>query len=256
MAYDIYILSHQDDEIAILKSIKNTIQLKRNILIYFLTNGDINDSENVDLINKRESESKKVLNDLGINSENILFIGRNLKTKSYTLVNKLNQTYEVLFDKINKLQGEITIYTHAWEGGNIDHDTTFVICLKLFREITKIKLLYQFPFYNSYKMPINFYRVFCPISENGVAKKLHLSLNEKIKFIKYLFTYSSQLKIWLGLYPFIIFKILINKYNFLQKIEKNFFLRKPHKSLLWYEKQNFADFEKTVVKFQFFLNNN
>ena len=92
MAYDIYILSHQDDEIAILKSIKNTIQLKRNILIYFLTNGDINDSENVDLINKRESESKKVLNDLGINSENILFIGRNLKTKSYTLVNKLNQT--------------------------------------------------------------------------------------------------------------------------------------------------------------------
>ena len=105
-------------------------------------------------------------------------------------------------------------------------------------------------------MPINFYRVFCPIRENGTAKKLHLSLNEKIKFIKYLFTYSSQLKIWLGLYPFIIFKILTNKYNFFQKIEKNFFLKKPHKNLLWYEKQNSADFKKTVVKFQFFLNNN
>ena len=52
MAYDIYIFSHQDDEIAILKSIKNTIQLKRNILIYFLTNGDINDNENIDLIKK------------------------------------------------------------------------------------------------------------------------------------------------------------------------------------------------------------
>ena len=42
MSSDIYILSHQDDEIAIFKkSIKNTIVSKRNIFIYFLTNGNI-----------------------------------------------------------------------------------------------------------------------------------------------------------------------------------------------------------------------
>ena len=51
-------------------------------------------------------------------------------------------------------------------------------------------------------------------------------------------------------------KILINEYNYLQKIEKKFFLRKPHKSLLWYEKQNFANFEETVIKFKSFLSNN
>ena len=256
MSSDIYILSHQDDEIAILKSIKNTIVSKRNIFIYFLTNGNINDYENIELINKREKESKKVLNELGVNSENIEFLGRKLKTKSYTLLNKLNETYEILFHKINKLQDDVTIYTHAWEGGNIDHDSTFIVSLKLYREISKIKLAYQFPFYNSYKMPLHFFRVFCPIYENGIAEKLHLTFSEKLRFIKKLFNYSSQLKIWIGLYPFIIFKILINEYNYLQKIEKKFFLRKPHKNLLWYEKQNFANFEETVIKFKSFLSNN
>ena len=59
--------------------------------------------ENIELINKREKESKKVLNELGVNSENIEFLGRKLKTKSYTLLNKLNETYEILFHKINKI---------------------------------------------------------------------------------------------------------------------------------------------------------
>ena len=51
-------------KVPILKSIKNTIVSKRNIFIYFLTNGNINDYENIELINKREKESKKVLNEL------------------------------------------------------------------------------------------------------------------------------------------------------------------------------------------------
>ena len=90
--------------------------------------------------------------DLGIKPENIEFIGRKLNINSYKLINNLDEVYEILFDKINKLQmNEMTIYTHAWEGGNLDHDSSFVISLKLLRKVAKIKSGYQFPFYNSYK---------------------------------------------------------------------------------------------------------
>ena len=257
MAHDLYLLSHQDDEIAILKSLKNTIQSGNSIHIYFLTNGNPSDYENSDLIKRRENESLKVLYDLGIKPENIEFIGRKLNINSYKLINNLDEVYEILFDKINKLQmNEMTIYTHAWEGGNLDHDSSFVISLKLLRKVAKIKSGYQFPFYNSYKIPIYFFRVFHPIDQNGSHENINLSFTEKLQFIKYLFEYSSQLKIWIGLYPFIIFKILINEYNILQKIKKNFSLKKPHENMLWYEKQKFAKFDQVIEKYNIFLNEN
>ena len=87
--------------------------------------------------------------------------------------------------------------------------------------MAKIKSGYQFPFYNSYKIPI-FFRVFHPIDQNGSHENINLSFTEKLQFIKYLFEYSSQLKIWIGLYPFIILKYLLMNTIFYKKSKKIF----------------------------------
>jgi LmbE family N-acetylglucosaminyl deacetylase len=253
MKNHIFLFSHQDDEIAIFKTIKDSINTNKNVLIIYLTNGNISKSDNTNFILKRENESKRVLEKLGVSSHNILFMGKKLNIKSYDLLNHLEKAYEELANTINDIDGETSIYTHAWEGGNVDHDSSYVLALKLMKNNPNITNGFQFPFYNSYKIPFNFYRVFCPIKENGQSINTNISNKEKIQFIKFLFNYASQLKIWIGLYPFIIFKILMNNYNYLQKIDKNTQLQKPHKNSLWYEKQNFIKFDKIIVLFDSFL---
>ena len=223
---------------------------------FYLTIGNISNSSDINLISKRENESKKVLEKIGVKSENITFLGKSLGINSYNLLNNLENVYNKLSNFIEQLEDEIKIFTHAWEGGNIDHDSSFVLALKLMRNYSNIKYGYQFPYYNSYKMPFNFYRIFYPISINGHAVKSRISFNEKIEFIKYLFYYISQVKIWMGLYPFVIIKILTNNYNYLQEIKNNFELKKPHQNLLWYEIRKFVSFEKSIILFKTFLNSN
>jgi len=253
MTNQIFLFSHQDDEIAIFKTIKDSINSNKKTFIFYLTNGNVSKFENTSFILKRENESKRVLKKLGLSTHNIFFLGKKLKINSYNLINNLEKVYQELTNFINNIDGETTIYTHAWEGGNIDHDSSYVIALKLMRNNPKIINAYQFPFYNSYNMSFNFYRVFFPIKENGQAINPKISYNEKIQFIKYLFYYPTQIKIWIGLYPFIIFKILKNNYNYLQKIDKKIQLEKPHKNSLWYEKQKFITFNEIIVLFNSFL---
>jgi len=253
MKNDIFMFAHQDDEIAIFKSIKNSIELKNNVLVFYLTNGDNSITKNLDLVFKRQNESKKVLIQLGVKKENIFFLGNNYNIKSYNLFRYLDVVYKKLANIINNLKDISLIYTHAWEGGNIDHDACYILALKLLRNNPKIIDGYQFSFYNSYKIPFFFYRVFCPIKQNGTIINLKITNREKIKFIKYLFYYPSQIKIWIGLYPFVVFKIIFNQYNYLQKIDIKHSLSKPHKGLLWYEKQKFIKFKKLVIFFNHFL---
>ena len=253
MKNNIFLFSHQDDEIAVFKTIKNIVYKKENIYIFFLTNGNNSNFKNINLINRRKKESEKVLFKLGVNMENIFFLGEILDTNSYKLLYNLDLTYKKLSNFVNKLDGEIKIFTHAWEGGNIDHDSNFILALKLMRNHSKIKSGFQFPFYNSYKMPFNLYRVFYPIRSNGLATKQKISFYEKIKFINYLFYYVSQFKVWVGLYPFIIFKIIFNKYNYLQEIQKKFILHRPHDNSLWYEKKKFIKYKKISLIFKSFL---
>ena len=78
MKNHIFLFSHQDDEIAIFKTIKDSINTNKNVLIIYLTNGNISKSDNTYFILKRENESKRVLAKLGVSSHNILFMGKKL----------------------------------------------------------------------------------------------------------------------------------------------------------------------------------
>ena len=253
MQNKIFILSHQDDEIAVFNHIKKGVQSNDKLFIFYLTNGRIEEIESKEIIKLRELETLEALKKIGVESENIIFLGKELETNSYELHNKLDITFNKLSEFFNKFKNETILYTHSWEGGNVDHDSCYVITLKLMKKFSFIKLAFQFSMYNSYKMPFNFYRAFSPIKENGPLIKFSINLADKIKFISILFCYKSQKKIWFGLYPILIFKIILNKYGYLQIIDKNFKVRKPHENSLWYEKRNFITYDTIELLFLKFL---
>jgi len=121
------------------------------------------------------------------------------------------------------------------------------------KKFSIIQSAYQFSMYNSYKMPLNLYRAFSPIKKNGSLIKFNIDFIDKLKFIMILFYYRSQLKIWFGLYPILIYKIIFNNYGNLQSIQKKFLLKKPHEKDLWYEKRNFITFNRIRLLFIKFL---
>jgi len=77
---------------------------------------------------------------------------------------------------------------------------------------------YQFSQYNAFKTSIIFFKVFNPINKNGGMFFL-AKLKRRIFYIRLLFIYSSQIRIWFGLYPFIIFHYLFKGYNFMEKLD-------------------------------------
>lgn len=251
----ILILAHQDDEFGVYSQI-NSFKNKKKIYVFYMTSGFQYKISKVAL-SIRDKESLKVLNKLGIKKNNIFFIGRSLGISANQLHNYLNIAYQNVLKFCKKIKGQKIILSHSLEGGHEDHDACFYLTKKILKSFDKTTTSFQFSLYNGKKMPFIFYRVFSPISENGKIINYPINFLCRLKFIYLLFFYKSQIKIWIGLYPFIIYKYLFNKINNIQVIKKNNIIKRPHKGKLLYEKRNFLKynlFKKNIRKF--YLNQN
>ena len=80
-----YLLAHQDDEFGVFIDIYNSLK-KYNIYIFYLTNGSNKKKVNSKL-SIRDQESLKVLKQIGIQENNIIFLGKNLNVKCIKMVN-------------------------------------------------------------------------------------------------------------------------------------------------------------------------
>ena len=248
----IFILAHQDDEFGIYEKINWCIKNKKNILIFYMTSGSINKKINKLKIYYRDKESLKVLNKIGVKKKNIIFFGRLNNIATCCLYKKLQAAYIQISRIINNINGKKIIYTHAWEGGNEDHDACYLLTKKIFLKQKLIQCCYQFPLYNNYKIFLFPYKVQKPLDKNGKTIKVYSSFSDRVKYISYLFYYKSQIKVWIGLYPFIIFNLLFKGYYCLQKINKEKIYEKPHYGELLYEKFKRCDynsFRKKLINF-------
>ena len=244
-----YLFAHQDDEFGIFIQIKEELK-KNELFIFYLTSGTdkkINKNE----LYLRDKESIKTLTSLGVKKENIFFVGRKLGIKHNKLYLNVKKVTIFLENFISNIHKPKIIYTHSWEGGHEDHDTCNLITRRL-KERYKIKNCFQFSQYNAFNTSIIFFKIFNPIkTKNG--KKVYASLLDRIYFIKLLFNYKSQIKVWIGLYPFIITHYLIKGYNFIERLNSSKTIERPHSGKLLYEKRGFCKFEILKKRTNFLL---
>ncbi len=233
-----YLFAHQDDEFGIFIQLKKDIE-NNEPYVFYLTSGS---NKNIDKkkLYFRDKESLKNLLNLGVKQKNIFFIGRKLEIKNNKLYLNAKKVINFFENSILKKIKPSTIYTHSWEGGHEDHDACNLIARKL-RNKFKIINCYQFSQYNSFNTSLFFFKVFNPIKKNN-GFKIYTNLFNRIKLILLLFNYKSQIKVWFGLYPFIISHYLFKGFNFIEKLEKSNKIIKPHSGKLLYEKRNFCRF--------------
>jgi len=242
-----YIFAHQDDEIGIFAQLKKDIETNE-IYIFYLTSGT-NKKINKNKIYLRDKESLKTLKSLGVKEKNIYFVGRKLEIKHNKLHLNAKKASKYLENFIIKNFKPKSIYTHSWEGGHEDHDTCNLIARRL-RKKFQIKNCFQFSLYNAFNTSIIFFKVFNPINIHD-GKKVFAKLPDRIFFIKLLFNYTSQIKIWIGLYPFIISHYIFKGFNFIEKLNSSKRIERPHFGKLLYEKRNFCKFSILKKKTSF-----
>ena len=245
----VYLFAHQDDEYPTLALIEDQINQKSQVYCIYLTNGYFDDSKIT--IKQRNQESLKVLESIGVNKNNILFVGEKLNVNDGTLFTSLEKTYT----EIQKIFTSVKldkIYCLSWEGGHHDHDASHLLAIALAKNKNILNHTFQYSLYNSHKIPYPLYRVMAPLTKNGAPIIYKLSIISAIKYSLKCWKYTSQIKTWIGLFPEAFIKFVIKRKLVYQNVSIERCLEKPHQKYLFYENKfniSYENFRNNVNAF-------
>ena len=196
-------------------------------------------------------ESIKVLKKIGVKQKNIIFVGRKNDISSNKLYLNADKAYKEIIKFTKKIIPN-EVVTLSWEGGHEDHDACNFIGRKIAFKFDILRNSGEFSLYNAYKSRLIFFRVFNPINKRGNITKINFY--ERLLVVKLLFYYKSQFKIWIGLYPFLIIHYFFWGYNFVQPLNNDRSINRPHSGKLLYEVRKFCQFQEFKKKSKNFLN--
>lgn len=248
----LFLFAHQDDEFALFEEIYTSIQDGKIVYCAFLTRG-VKNGYNSKI---RNEESIRVLSFLGVNIDNIFFVGDILSVHDGELINSLLKAYKWIYNFLSKQNKEISIYIPAWEGGHPDHDCLHGISIKAIEKVGALEKSYQYPLYNRLNCIGPFFRVLYPIPSNGEIQIKKIPFFRRIRFLSYLAVYKSQRKTWLGLFPATFIHYTFKKSQILQKVTALHELRRPHSGTLYYEYRKFSTWDLISSKLKNFIEKN
>jgi LmbE family N-acetylglucosaminyl deacetylase len=240
----LYLLPHQDDEFGVFTHIEKDIREGKEVVCAFCTDGAANGVTAAE----RNIESKSVLTKLGVSAHDIHFVGETYGIPDSHLIFHSDKLHQWLLSNVF-FEGQTwdAIYVPAWEGGHIDHDALHFIVACLANQNGTIETLRQFPLYNAANMPRPWFKVQSCLKENGATAAIPISYKQRAKFLKLCLSYPSQIKSWVGLFPFVLLNYIIRGCEVTQAVSlKRIFVR-PHNGELFYERKKVISFEQAMV---------
>lgn len=138
---ELFMLAHPDDEVMIAARIRADVRAGRTIFVVWATRGDKAGDPDV-----REMESRAAMAYLGVPDENLHFFGAADAFSFQTIPDVYTEALEIA----RAIKPDV-IFSDAWEGGNIDHDTVHFVAEMISRALPSHPAHYEFPLYNSYK---------------------------------------------------------------------------------------------------------
>ena len=180
------IAAHPDDELVGAAFIIKKILLKKNLIIFFPTNGVLS-KEEMWFWDKRKYQEKKKLRNKEM-KKSLQYLGVKKFFKQNIPTRKLKENIEKTFKKINLLikNWKIdTVFCPAYEGGHQDHDVSNFICSRL-RNNYKV---FEYAEYNFSKGKINCNEFVKPTKNEVTIKLSEREKREKMELLK---IYNSE----------------------------------------------------------------
>lgn len=249
MAAEVFLFAHQDDEFGAYASIHNALRLGKRVLCIFFTDGTFNGQSST----RRNKESMRVLTRLGVPEENIHFLGGLFSIPDGRLHKYLDPAFSASVE-ILKASGQIDrLHILAWEGGHQDHDSVHVIGVALAVVLNVVERTVQFSLYNGAALHGPFFRVFAPLPDNGEVTRSKVPWADRLKYLRYCTWYRSQVKSWVGLFPFVLWHYLVSGEHRQQPINVRRLNESPHSGRPLYERRGFLSQQELFDELRPFL---
>ena len=235
----LFLFPHQDDEAPVFHEIEELTRTRQALSIVYLTTGQASTAP----CERRNEESLGVLDKLGVDKDQIHFIGGQLGVPDGQLQKHLERLH---FALVRLLEGHTVkgIIMPAWEGGHQDHDAAHLLGFALARQWTCVEHSAQFPYYQGQGLRGALFRTLAPLPGNGPVKSARIGITKRLKYLSLLLQYTSQMRTWLGLGPFFVLHYLLKGTQVLQPLSEERLNTRPHKGPLLYERRGFCTYER------------
>lgn len=240
----VFLFAHQDDETAVFQKILDELNCGRHVQCVFLTTGVAKGGN----ASQRNNESITVLTKLGVQRDDIYFVGDLVGISDGDLLNNMPQAVSWLEAWMLQLPQIDRLYIPAWEGGHPDHDALHAIGVIEGKKNQLLTITRQYSLYNGYRCSGPLFRTFMPLPENGAVEKTKVSWMNRVRFLGYCLRYPSQRKTWLGLFPMMLLHYMIWGTQNLQPVSFQRLSERPHPGRLYYERRAFSTYEKVSLK--------
>lgn len=244
----LFLLGHQDDEIAFAPLISRIKSKGQHVRIVYLTNGGVGRATP----DVRSTESTRALASLGVTSAEITYLGNELSVPDGLLFRRFSEVYDALEGECSAIASLGEIYALGWEGGNLDHDAAHVLAMALAIARDRVHRAWQVAFYRAAGLGPPFYSLFAPLPANGPVSPLTLTRREsrlRLRLIRY---FPSQWRSFVGLGPVILWHALASPVLKLQPMTLRRLRERPTAGRLLYEQRSavgFAEFSGCVTAF-------
>lgn len=232
----IFFMAHQDDEFGVFHQIEHELSTGQWVRCIYVTDGAATADSN-----RRDRESLAVLQKLGIEARDILFIGRQLSIGDGQLHNHVAVLADWVDCFINEHPTIQACFVPAWEGGHPDHDLLHAIVVESLMARTNTPKIWQYSLYNARNCLGPFFRVLSPLPENGPIERQPIAWRNRLRYIRLCLSYPSQWRTWLGLFPFVSSHYLFQGAQYLQPVNRQRLDQPPHQQPLYYERRAFLD---------------
>ena len=226
----LFLFAHQDDEIGVFYEISRTLAKGQPLRCIYLTNGAWDGVSP----RQRNQETIKVLTSLGVQREDIIFLGETLGIYDGKLVEHLETAQEALQKIARELKTVSRIICHAWEGGHQDHDAVHLSGLALAKKLGILENTFQFPLY---RMPAGrFWLTFAkPLPQNGEIISQKIPWSKRLFLLGKLRHYRSQAWIMLKIGYHMAWYSLVDGREKLQPVSLSRAYERPNTGMMLYE---------------------
>ncbi len=211
----------------------------RAVAIYYLTNGDGGKTLPIE----RNRESIRLLTSLGVMcADEVQFLGDRLGISDGTLHCRLFEAHEALEQSLPARYPIASIFTHAWEGGNPDHDAAHAVALGVSTSLGLASLVRQVAFYRAPRSPWFPFVLFAPLQENGAVSYYRVGFPDRIKRLLLSRFFPSQVRTFARFVPFLLIDAVMRPGVPTQRATTKRLTERPMMGRLRYERIGYLDF--------------
>lgn len=237
----LFLLAHQDDELMVSPIIADAKRKAETVAIVFLTDGGGGAATPA----TRNDETRRALTALGVNIvSEVFFLGEREGIADGILYRHMNAAHDALKALSNTLSRVSRIYTHAWEGGNPDHDAAYVLALGTAQHLGISDQVFQVPFYRATRRGLLPFNVLAPLDANGPVIVYPVSRFKRLKMLTLIRYFPSQIEAFVRLGPFMVLKSLWQPGLLMQRATWSRIGERPMTEPLRYERHGHDTFDR------------